>query len=178
MGPCNHVFAGSVAKLCLILCDPMDCSPPGSSVHRFPSQEYWNRLPFPSPGDLPYPGNQTHVSCIAGRFFITKPLGKPRVITGVLKSRSRGRRRLDVRVMKCEKDSTDYWWLWSWKQATSQGMQAVSWNWKGREMDFLRASKKEHSPVETLAQGKPHQTYNLQNYKIMKVYCFKSLSLW
>ena len=110
--------------------------------------------------------------------FITKPLGKPRVITGVLKSRSRGRRRLDVRVMKCEKDSTDYWWLWSWKQATSQGMQAISWNWKGREMDFLRASKKEHSPVETLAQGKPHQTYNLQNYKIIKVYCFKSLSLW
>ena len=23
----------SVAKLCLTLCDPMDCSPPGSSVH-------------------------------------------------------------------------------------------------------------------------------------------------
>ena len=22
----------------------------------FPKQEYWNRLPFPSPGDLPSPG--------------------------------------------------------------------------------------------------------------------------
>ena len=27
------VVYGLVAKLCLTLCDPMDCSPPGSSVH-------------------------------------------------------------------------------------------------------------------------------------------------
>ena len=27
------VHACSVAKWCLTLCDPMDCSPPGSSVH-------------------------------------------------------------------------------------------------------------------------------------------------
>ena len=32
-------------------------------------QEYWSRLPFPSPGDLPDPGIEHHVSCIAGRFF-------------------------------------------------------------------------------------------------------------
>ena len=31
------------------LCDPMDCSPPGSSVMGFPRQEYWSALPFPSP---------------------------------------------------------------------------------------------------------------------------------
>ena len=29
---------------------PMDCSPPGSSVHGFPKQEYWRVLQFPSPG--------------------------------------------------------------------------------------------------------------------------------
>ena len=34
---------------------PMDCSPPGSSVHWI-FQEYWSRLPCPSPGDLPDPG--------------------------------------------------------------------------------------------------------------------------
>ena len=34
-------------------------------------QEYWSGLPFPSPGDLPKPGDQTLVSCIAGRFFTT-----------------------------------------------------------------------------------------------------------
>ena len=47
--------SGLVAKLCPTLCDPMDCSLPGSSV-RFPRQEYWSGLPFPSPRDLPHPG--------------------------------------------------------------------------------------------------------------------------
>ena len=40
------------------LSDPMDFSPPGSSVLEFTRQEYWNVLPFPSPGDLPYPGTK------------------------------------------------------------------------------------------------------------------------
>ena len=39
----------------------------------FPRQEYWNELPFPSPGDLPDPG----VICIAGRFFTVVPPRKP-----------------------------------------------------------------------------------------------------
>ena len=44
---------------------------------RFPRQEYWRRLPFPSPRDFPNPGIfSTFVSCIAGRFFTTEPLGK------------------------------------------------------------------------------------------------------
>ena len=38
------------------LCNPIDCSPPGSSVLEFSKQEYWNRLLFPPPGDLPNPG--------------------------------------------------------------------------------------------------------------------------
>ena len=44
-----------VAQSCLTLCDPMDCSPPGYSSMEFFRQEYWNGLPFPSPGDLPDP---------------------------------------------------------------------------------------------------------------------------
>ena len=40
---------------CLTLCDLKDCSPPGSSVHRFSRQEYWSGLSCPSPGDLPNP---------------------------------------------------------------------------------------------------------------------------
>ena len=47
---------GLVAESCPTLCDPMDCSPPGSSVHGIPRQEYWSGLPFLSPGDLPDPG--------------------------------------------------------------------------------------------------------------------------
>ena len=41
---------------CIWLCDPMDCSPPGSSFHEISWQEYWNGLPFPPPGDLPDTG--------------------------------------------------------------------------------------------------------------------------
>jgi len=34
----------------------MNCSSPGFSVHGFPRQKYWSRLPFPSPRDLSDPG--------------------------------------------------------------------------------------------------------------------------
>ena len=36
---------------------------------RYSRQEYWSGLPLPSPGDLPNPGIEPGVSCIAGRFF-------------------------------------------------------------------------------------------------------------
>ena len=45
-----------VAQSCPTLYYPMDHSLPGSMVHGISRQEYWNRLPFPSPGDLPNPG--------------------------------------------------------------------------------------------------------------------------
>ena len=45
-----------VCVLSSTLCDPMDCSPPGSSVDGIFQEKYWNGLPFPPPGDLPDPG--------------------------------------------------------------------------------------------------------------------------
>ena len=51
---------------------PMDCCPPGSSLHGFSRQEYWSRLPSPSPGDLPNPGvKPTSLTspALAGGFF-------------------------------------------------------------------------------------------------------------
>ena len=44
---------------------------------RFPRQEYWSGLPFPSPGDLPDPGIKPVSAALAGGFFITEPPGKP-----------------------------------------------------------------------------------------------------
>ena len=38
-----------VSQSCPTLRDPMDCSPPGSSVHGFSRQEYWSGVPLPSP---------------------------------------------------------------------------------------------------------------------------------
>ena len=87
---CMRVCVCSVAKMCLALCDPMDCSLPGYSVHGipwtvahqsplslgFPRQEHWSGLPFASPRDLPDPGIETTFSALAGRFFTTEPPGK------------------------------------------------------------------------------------------------------
>ena len=77
----------SVPQSCPTLCDPNDCSPPGSSVHgilqarmlewvamtpttvahqaplsmEFSRQEYWSGLPCPTPGDLPILGSNPHL---------------------------------------------------------------------------------------------------------------------
>ena len=58
-----------VAQLCLTLCDPMNCSPPGSSIHGILQARTlkWVAIPF-SRGSS-WPRDQTWVSSIAGRFF-------------------------------------------------------------------------------------------------------------
>ena len=69
------------ARSCPALCDPMDCSPPGSSVHEAsPSKNTGvSGLPFPFPGDLPYSGIEPMFPmfpAMAGGFFTTEPPGK------------------------------------------------------------------------------------------------------
>ena len=56
---------------CPSLCNPMDCSPPGSSVHGILQAEYWDGLPHPSPGDPPNPGIEPTSPALAGGFFTT-----------------------------------------------------------------------------------------------------------
>ena len=59
-----------VTQSCFSLCDPMDCSPPGSSVHRILQERIleWVAIRF-SRGSS-WPRNQNRVSHNAGRFFI------------------------------------------------------------------------------------------------------------
>ena len=45
----HYFLLCSVAQLCPTLCDPMDCSLPGSSVRGTLQAEYWSGLSFPSP---------------------------------------------------------------------------------------------------------------------------------
>ena len=66
-----------VAKLCLTVCDPWTVAHQAPLSMGFPRQEYWNVLPFSSPGDLPNPGIELVSPELAGRFFITEPPGKP-----------------------------------------------------------------------------------------------------
>ena len=59
----------SVTQSCPSLCDPMDCSPPGSSAHGILQARIleWVAIPFSRGSSRPR--DQTQVSCIAGIFF-------------------------------------------------------------------------------------------------------------
>ena len=65
------------AQSCPTLCDPMDCSPPGSSVHGVSQARIleWVAISF-SRGSSWF-RDQTCVSCIADRLFTTEPMGQP-----------------------------------------------------------------------------------------------------
>ena len=58
-----------VSQSCLILCDPMDCSPPGSSVHGILQAKIveWVAIPFSRVSSQPR--NRTQVSNIAASLF-------------------------------------------------------------------------------------------------------------
>ena len=43
----------------------------------FPRQEYWNELPFPSPGDHSDTGIGSASPTLAGKLFTTELAGKP-----------------------------------------------------------------------------------------------------
>ena len=67
-----------VTQSCLTLCDPMDRSPPGCSVHGILQARIHRRLAiFSSRGSPPS-------SALAGRFFTAEPPGKPSVDTDKL----------------------------------------------------------------------------------------------
>ena len=57
-----------VAQLCPTLCDPMDCSPPASSVHGILQARILEWVAMPSSKVSSQPRDRTQVSHIAGRF--------------------------------------------------------------------------------------------------------------
>ena len=66
-----------IAQLCPTLCNPVDCSPPGPSVHGILQARILEWLPFPPPGDLPNPEIKPRLPAFKGRFFTAEPPGKP-----------------------------------------------------------------------------------------------------
>ena len=68
------------AQLCLTFFNPVDYSPPGSSVHAISWARIWSGLSFPSPGDLPDPGIKPLFPAPVGGFFTTEPPGNPHFV--------------------------------------------------------------------------------------------------
>ena len=69
-----------VTKSWPILCDPMNCSPPGSSIHGISEARIleWVAISFPRGASRPRDG--THISHAVGRSFTAEPPGKPRSV--------------------------------------------------------------------------------------------------
>ena len=57
----------------------------------FSSQEYWNGLPFPSPGDLPDPGIKPKSPAVQADSLLSEPPGKS--------------------VLPCTGNTIDYNWM-------------------------------------------------------------------
>ena len=66
-----------LTQLCLTVCNSMDCSPPGSSVHGILQAKIlkWVAISF-SKGSS-WARDQTRISYMAGRFFTAESTGKP-----------------------------------------------------------------------------------------------------
>ena len=68
------------AQSCSTFCNPMDYSPPGSSVHETLQATILEGLPFPSAGDLPDPGMEPGSPVLQADSLPSEPPGK--LITG------------------------------------------------------------------------------------------------
>ena len=66
------------AQSCLTLCDPMDGSPPGSSVHGILQVRILDWVAGPPPGDLPNSGIKPRSSALKADSLPSEPPGKPR----------------------------------------------------------------------------------------------------
>ena len=62
---------------CLTLCDPMDCSSPGSYVHRILHGRILKLVAIPSPGYLPEPGFKERSPTMQVNSLSSEPPGKP-----------------------------------------------------------------------------------------------------
>ena len=66
-----------VAQLCPALATPWTIARQGSLSIDFSRQEYWSRLPFPPPGDLPNPGIEPGSPALKADSLPSEPPGKP-----------------------------------------------------------------------------------------------------
>ena len=73
---------GEVPQSFPTLCNPMDCSLPGSFIHWILQARYWSGLPFPSPVDHPNPGMEPRSPTLQADSLPSEPPGNPCVHSG------------------------------------------------------------------------------------------------
>ena len=77
LGGEDTLCCSSVAQSYQTLCDPMGCSPPGSSVRGILQERIleWVAMPFSRGPSLPR--DRAHGPCVSGSSLTTEPPGKP-----------------------------------------------------------------------------------------------------
>ena len=74
----SQVLGALGAQSCLTLCDPMDCSPPGSSVHGISQARILQWVAISSFRESSRPRDQSRVSCISPHWQANSlPLAPP-----------------------------------------------------------------------------------------------------
>ena len=68
----------NVAQSCPTLCDPVDCSLPGSLSMELSRPEYWSRSLLPFPGDLPFLRLKPRSPPLQADSLPCEPPGKPK----------------------------------------------------------------------------------------------------
>ena len=63
-----------VVQSCRTLCDPMDYSPPGFTVHGILQARILKLIAFPSPGGLPDPGMEAESPALQADSLPSEPL--------------------------------------------------------------------------------------------------------
>ena len=81
-----------VTKSFSTLCNPMDCSPPSSSVHGISQAGILEWFAISFSRGLPHPGINPATLALADGVFTTEPSGKPRLLVTLLQSQTRLKR--------------------------------------------------------------------------------------
>ena len=77
-----------VTQLCLTLCEPMDCSPPGFSVHGSLQARILERMPFHPPGTFPTHGLNLGLPHCRQILYRLSHQGNPRLCIWLINDKS------------------------------------------------------------------------------------------
>ena len=72
-----------VTQLCLILCDSMDCSLPGSSVHEILQTRILEWVVISFSRGLPDPGIEPGSPALQADSLLSEPPGKPKLVLSI-----------------------------------------------------------------------------------------------
>ena len=90
-------------KLCLTLCNHMDHSPPGSSVHGILQARILEWVAMPSSRGSSLPKDWTGISCVAGGFFTAEPQEKPsKKVEETIEEKGKSHAQLRLEAGTCE----------------------------------------------------------------------------